>query len=467
MNLLKSGLYTDMYQLRMMQAYYNDSMHNQPAAFDYFFRILPFNGGFVVFAGLSELIDSLSNIRFSNDDIAYLKKLKFTDEFLYYLSTFSFKGKIISVEEGTIVFPYEPVLTMDGNLAEVQLVETLLLNILNFNSLIATKAARMRIAAPDKILSEFGLRRAQGFGGIQASKAAVIGGFDSTSNVFSAMHFDLKPEGTMAHSFIQSFNDELTAFRSFAASHPLSCILLVDTYNTLLSGVPNAIIVAKELRQKGYNLKGIRLDSGDLAYLSIKSREMLDAEGLHDVKIVASNQLDEDVIKSLIEQGARIDIFGVGTSLATGHPDAALDGVYKLSMYDNQPRMKISESLVKATLPGLKKIIRFTDEEGMYQADAVCLREEKDVQNMIHPFEKEKSMLLDNYNAKEIHKVIMEGGEIKAELKSAEVIREEVKVSLTKLPAEYKRFINPHIYKVGLSEKLMELREGIREKFLK
>jgi nicotinate phosphoribosyltransferase len=456
------GLFTDMYQLTMMETYFAENKHNCPAAFDYFFRKLPFKGGYVIFSGLSELIENLGEIKFSADDIDYLHKKKMSDDFLEYIKNFSFNGSIYSVEEGTVVFPNEPILAVEGNLAEVQLLETYLLNTLNFNSLISTKASRVRLVASDKILSDFGLRRAQGLGGIQASKAAIIGGFDSTSNMLAAKIFNLSPVGTMAHSFIQSYDDELTSFRQFVKAHPDNSTLLIDTYNTLESGLPNAIIVAKEMEKSGYKLKGIRLDSGDLAYLAKAVRKKLDEENLNYVKIVASNQLDERVIKSLLEQEAPIDIFGVGTNLVTGYPDSALDGVFKLSMCDNKSRLKISENVKKVTLPGLKKIIRYTDNEGYYQADAIALRDETQVEKIFHPFEKEKSKTLKNLKSSVITKTVVENGSVTIKLENAETVREIVKENLSKLPAEYKRFEYPHIYKVGISERLMNLRDELK-----
>lgn len=467
MKLLKDnlGLYTDMYQLTMMESYFKQGKQNCPAAFDYFFRKLPYDGGYVVFSGLSELIESLEEIKFSADDIDYLHKKKLSDDFLEYLKTFSFNGNIFSVEEGTIIFPNEPVLTVEGNLAEVQLLETFLLNIINFSSLISTKASRMRLVASNKILSEFGLRRAQGFGGLQASKAAVIGGFDSTSNILAAKIFDLNPVGTMAHSFIQSYDDELTAFRQYVKTHPENSILLIDTYNTLESGLPNAIIVAKEMEKSGYRLNGIRLDSGDLAYLAKAVRNKLDDEGLNYVKIVVSNQLDEIVIKSLLEQEAPIDIFGVGTNLVTGHPDSALDGVFKLSMCDNKPRLKISENIQKVTLPGLKKIIRYTDDNGYYQADAIVLREETNIEKMFHPFDKEKFKNLKKLNSTVITIPVVVNGKVKIKLENVNLVKEKVQENLSKLPPEFKRFEYPHIYKVGISERLMNLRDNLKKEF--
>src|SRR5665213_350975 len=314
------------------------------------------------------------------------------------------------MKEGEIAFPLEPLLTVHGSLAEVQLIETLLLNYLNFQSLIATKAARIRYAAGDRYLSEFGLRRAQALGGIAASRAAIAGGFDSTSNLLAARRYDVKAVGTMAHSFIQSQVDELTAFRKFAEAEPGNCTLLVDTYNTLKSGIPNAIIVAKEMQEKGQQLNAIRLDSGDLAYLSKKARKQLDDAGFQNVQIVVSNQLDEYLIKSLLEQKAPIDSFGVGTSLATGQPDAALDGVYKLSEIDGEPKVKLSENIQKVTLPGIKQVYRFTDEEGRFIADAIALANDGIPNQMIHPYDPEKSMPLNTKLASPLLHKIMENG---------------------------------------------------------
>ncbi len=368
-----SGLYTDMYELVMAEAYFKEQKQDQPVCFDYFFRKNPFAGGYVIFCGLGQLLPVIETFHYNKNEIDWLSKQGFNKDFLDWLEAFRFKGTIRSMQEGEVAFPLEPLLEVQGGLAEVQLIETLLLNYLNFQSLIATKAARIRYAAGDHYLSEFGLRRAQSLGGISASRAAIAGGFDSTSNMYAAKRYDLKAVGTMAHSFIQSNEDELTAFRKFAEAEPHNCTLLVDTYNTLKSGIPNAIIVAKEMKAKGHQLKAIRLDSGDLAYLSKKARKQLDDAGLQDVQIIVSNQLDEYLIKSLLEQKAPIDSFGVGTSLATGQPDAALDGVYKLSEINGEPKLKLSENIQKVTLPGIKQVYRFTDEANSFIADAIAL----------------------------------------------------------------------------------------------
>jgi nicotinate phosphoribosyltransferase len=381
-----TGTYTDQYQLSMGQVYFLTGRKEQQAVFDYFFRKNPFNGGYTVFAGLQDLLTILERLRFEGEDLEFLQTQGLHPDFLAYLKGFRFSGTIYSSNEGDPVFPTRPVLRIEAPLIEAQIIETLLLNILNFQSLIATKASRIRRVAGERVLIDFGLRRAQSLGGYHASRAAVIGGFDSTSNVRAARDFGLAASGTMAHSFIQSWPDERTAFRRFAEGRPDNCVLLVDTYDTLNSGVPNAIGVAKEMEKRGHRLKGIRLDSGDLAYLARKSRSMLDEAGLQYVKISASNQLDEYVIKSLLEQQAPIDVFGVGTSLVTGQPDAALDGVYKLAMVDDQPLIKLSENVSKITLPHKKQVWRVLDDHGHFLgADAVGLVPEEDIQLMHHP----------------------------------------------------------------------------------
>ncbi|MGH2567747.1 MAG: nicotinate phosphoribosyltransferase, partial [Bacteroidota bacterium] len=323
-----TALYTDFYQLTMAQGYFLTGKSETSAAFDYFFRENPFEGGYVVFAGLSDFLETLQDFRFAKDDLDYLAQVGLQEPFLRYLQQFQFRGTIHSVREGEVVFPVEPIVRVEGNIVETQIIETLLLNFLNFESLIATKAARIKFAAGSRRVVDFGLRRAQGLGGIFASKAAVLGGVEATSNLYTAYHWDLEVSGTQGHSWIQSFDDELSAFRKFAEIFPDRCVLLVDTYNSLRSGIPNAITVAKELESKGHRLVAIRLDSGDLAYLSKHARAMLDAAGLGYVKIVVSNQLDEYVIRSLLEQGAPVDVFGVGTHLVTGRNSPALDGVY-------------------------------------------------------------------------------------------------------------------------------------------
>lgn len=460
-----SPLYTDLYQLTMAQAYYKTGMHNQYASFDYFFRKIPFKGGYVVLAGLDDLLDLIENLKFSDDDLSFLSENGFDKKFLEYLKDFRFLGNIISAREGDVVFPFEPVMRVEGTLIETQLIETLLLNVINFQSLIATKASRMRFAAGNRILSDFGLRRAQSFGAMQATRAAIIGGFDSTSNVLAAKKYKIPFSGTMAHSFIESFGDEISAFRAYGKAFPDDSTFLVDTYNTLFQGMPNAITVAKEMEEDGHRLKGIRLDSGDLAYLSKKARDMLDYDGFTDVKIVVSNQLDEYVIKSLLEQKAPIDIFGVGTNLITGKPEAALDGVYKLAHVNDRNVLKISDNLQKTTLPGKKKILRYFDRDSLFYADAVVMKEEPDVKRMIHPFEKHKSLNLENFKCEEVLYTVMKDGARTRSHESIRQINERLKTRLNLLPEEHQRFDFPHIYKVGISEKVMNIRDGLLKQY--
>lgn len=454
-----SPLYTDLYQLTMAQAYFKAGRHEQTASFDYFFRKVPFSGGFVIFTGLGELLMILEQLRFSQEDLDFLSKNNFDDDFIEYLKGFSFRGSIYGMQEGEIVFPFEPILRVDATLLEAQLIETLLLNVLNFQSLIATKASRIRQSAGDRMLSEFGLRRAQSFGSIQGCRAAIIGGFNNTSNVYAAKLYDVPTAGTMAHSFIESFDSELEAFRNYADTFPDSCTLLVDTYNTLKCGIPNAITVAREMESKGKKLVALRLDSGDLAYLSKRARKVLDDSGLDYVKIVVSNQLDEYVIKSLLDQQAPIDSFGVGTSMITGKPDGAIDGVYKLCEADNSPRLKVSDNVQKITLPGKKRVIRYLDSDGLFYADCIVLEDETSPNRMIHPFEKEKSILLQGREFQEVYHCLMKEGKATFDFQHPLELQQKVKQRLMQLPAEHQRFSYPHIYKVGISEKISELRK--------
>ncbi|MDP4261382.1 MAG: nicotinate phosphoribosyltransferase [Bacteroidota bacterium] len=459
-----SGNYTDLYEITMGEVYFLENRKDHPASFDYFFRKIPNQGGYVVFAGLNELLQILEDLHFTAEDIAFLRKLNFHSSYIDYLENFKFRGSVYSVREGEIVFPDCPLLRVEGTQFETQLVETLLLNILNFESLIATKASRMRYVAGNRILSDFGLRRAHGPGGVLAARAAIVGGFDSTSNVYAAGLYGLEAAGTMAHSFVESYDSEIEAFRAFARSRPGQCIFLVDTYDTLQSGIPNAIIAAKEIEKQGYRAAGIRLDSGDLAYLAKAARKMLDEAGLSYMKIVASNKLDEWVIKSLLEQNAPIDIFGVGTRLVTGQPDAALDGVYKLSMAGDKPRLKLSENLEKVTLPGIKQVVRVIEKNGeFFGADAVILAGEEKASTIYHPFEPDKFFNIENFHQESLLQKVMENGKRLSAAPSLQDIAAYAQKRLALLPKEYKRFENPHIYKVGISKKLMDLKNNLRD----
>jgi nicotinate phosphoribosyltransferase len=463
-----TATYTDYYQLTMSQVYFLKGHRDTKAVFDYFFRKLPFDSGYAVFAGLEDLLSILETLRFDREDINFLKKQGFNDKFIGYLKNFRFTGNIYSSLEGDVVFPLQPVLQVEGNIIETQIIETLLLNILNFQSLIATKASRIRQAAEGHVLIDFGLRRAQSAGGYYSSRASFIGGFDATSNVRAGRDYGIPVSGTMAHSFVECYDDELTAFRDFAEENPDDCVLLLDTYDTLKSGLPNAIKVAKMMEEKGNKLDGVRLDSGDLAYLSKRSREMLDNAGLHYVKIAVSNQLDEYIIKSLLEQQAPIDVFGVGTNLVTGHPDAALDGVYKLAFANGKPRIKLSENIGKITLPHRKQVYRIIDTDDRFiGADAITLADETDVEIMYHPLYPLKSLSVSKYKKEPLLQKVMEDG---VRLSGPKQLSEIAKYSfgrLERLPAEYKRFNYPHIYKVGISDRLKSERDRLIEEYKK
>lgn len=452
------GLYTDYYELTMAQGYFLSGKKDEKSVFDYYFRTNPYKGGYLVFAGLQDLLHLLQNFKYSKENIDYLKSTGLHPDFLEYLKNFKFTGTIYSMQEGEIVFPGQPLIRVEGNIIETQLIETLLLNYMNFQSLIATKACRIRFVAGENMFSDFGLRRAQGLGGIHASRAAIIGGANSTSNTYCGFHYNIPVSGTQAHSWVQSFDSELEAFRAYAHINPDSTILLVDTYNTLKSGVPNAIKVAQELQKDGHRMIGIRLDSGDLAYLSKKARTMLDDAGLEYVKIIASNQLNEYVIKSLNEQGACIDGYGVGTELVTGKDNGALDGVYKMVECNNIPRLKISENVEKITLPGRKKVRRYYDKEGKFFCDGILLEEQNDVQRIYHPLHPLKNSSVEGLIYEDLTIKVMEQGEILIPHRTPEQINQFLQQRFALLHDAHKRFISPHIYRVGISKKLMELR---------
>lgn len=457
-----TATYTDQYQITMSQVYFHKGLKDETAIFDYFFRKLPFDSGYAVFTGLEDLLNAIGNLRFDQKDLELLEKEGMDQKFLDYLEDFKFTGNIYASKEGDLMFPNRPVLSLEAPIIEAQLLETLILNTINYQSLIATKASRMRHAAGDRKLVDFGLRRAPGTGGYAASRAAVIGGFDATSNVRSGRDYDIPISGTMAHSFVQRYDEEIDSFRDFADIRPNDCVLLVDTYDTLKIGVPNAIKVGKEMEERGDKLKGIRLDSGDLAWLAKESRRMLDEAGLDYVKIAASNQLDEKVIKSLLEQNAPIDLFGVGTSLVTGRPDSALDGVYKLSYANGEPRLKLSESVSKINLPGKKQVYRLFNEDGsFYGGEVVCRADETDVDVMYHPSEQKKSLEISEFKKQPLLEKIVENGKRLSKPRSTDEIADFSQQQLKKLPEEFKRFDNPHVYKIGLSEKLKDLRDTL------
>ena len=466
----KWGLYTDFYELTMAQGYFYCNKKEEHAVFNYFFRTNPFKGGFTVFAGLQDFLEMLEEFRYTEEDINFLRTYGFGEEFLDYLSGFRFSGKILSVREGEIIFPNVPAVQVEGNIIECQLIESMLLNIINFESLIATKAFRISLVAGNRPFVDFGLRRAQGLGALHATRAAVIGGASGTSNVLAGKIFGIPASGTMAHSWVQSFENELEAFRAYAKINPNDTVLLVDTYDTLQSGIPNTITVAHELEKEGYRLKAVRLDSGDLATLSKKARKMLDNAGLSYVKILVSNQLDEHVVKSLLQdQSAPIDSFGIGTELITGKTDAALDGVYKLVESNGQPKMKFSDNIEKETLPGKKQVYRCSDSQGMFLADAMLVAGEppEKADRIFHPLHSERSITTGRLQKEPLLHTVVKKGQIVMDGKSPDEIHRYLLQRAASLPDEHKRFISPQIYQVGISQKLMETRNALTGEFFK
>ena len=474
-------LLTDLYQLTMMNGYYNEpSSKEDIAVFDLFFR----QNGMITYSlacGLEQAVDYVLNLKFGEDEIAYLKSLGiFSQDFLDYLKDFHFTGDIYAVPEGTLVFPGEPILTVKAPVIEAQLIETALLNIINHQTLIASKAAKVRYAAKDDKVMEFGLRRAQGpDAGIYGARASVVGGCDSTSNVLAGKMFDIPVSGTHAHSWVMNFPDEYTAFKEYSKVYPDNTLLLVDTYDVLKSGVPNAIKVFKELRESGHEPVGIRLDSGDLAYLSKKAKKMMTEAGFPNAKICASGDLDENSINSLKQQGAEISIWGVGTKLITSSDMPALGGVYKLSAIYHKdgtvtPKIKVSETSAKITNPGFKNIYRVYDNAtGKAEADVIYLRDESDVDTskplkITHPYDRWKTITFENYTLRSLHVDVIKSGKLVYKLPTLMEIKEYAKKELESFWDEYKRLDNPHVYKVDLSDKLFELKskllKEVREK---
>jgi nicotinate phosphoribosyltransferase len=466
------ALLTDLYELTMLAGYFDEGMSEQPAVFDLFYRHNPFQGSYAVFAGLEPALHYLQDLRFADADLAYLQSLGiFKPAFLGFLKDFRFRGKITAPPEGTVVFANEPLLTVEGNLAEAQFVETALLNIVNFQTLVATKAARLTQAAGAGVVVEFGLRRAQGQdGGLSEARAAYVGGVRSTSNVRAGQLFGIQVKGTHAHSWVMAFADELTAFRAYAECFPDSCILLVDTYDTLTSGLPNAITVARELRAKGHEIIGVRLDSGDLAYLSKEARRMLDKAGFPDAKIVASNELDEYVIHSIRDEGGRIDIYGVGTRLATcaGEGGGALGGVYKLVRLGDLPKLKVTSDIAKATLPDRKRVLRAVRPDGRFEMDILCLAGEElrpgdTVYDPTNPARHKP--IPQGVALEDLRQVVMANGEILAPLPSLDRLADRSADQLQRLPDGSLRLTNPHLYKVAMSVGLHALRTRLMESY--
>ncbi|MCI1696521.1 nicotinate phosphoribosyltransferase [Aneurinibacillus aneurinilyticus] len=456
------ALHTDLYQINMTETYWEDQMHDRKAVFELYFRKLPFGNGFAVFAGLERVIDYLENFRFTESDIEYLRDgLGYGEDFLEYLQTVRFTGTVRAMREGELVFGNEPILQIEAPLAEAQLIETALLNIVNYQTLIATKAARMKQVAGDDTLMEFGTRRAHELdAAVWGTRAAYVAGFDATSNVRAGKIFGIPVSGTHAHAMVQAYMDEYTAFKKYARRHK-DCVFLVDTYDTL-HGIKTAIEVAKELGD-AINFVGIRLDSGDLAYLSKEARRMLDQAGYTEAKVIASNDLDEYTIMNLKAQGARIDTWGIGTKLITAYDQPALGAVYKLVAIENEQgkmidTIKISSNPEKVTTPGLKKLYRIVNRinqraEGDYIAmeDEVPQAEEK--LKMFHPVHTFISKFVTNFEARSLHEDIFVDGRLVYECPTLEHIRDFVRENMELLWEEYKRTSNPEEYPVDLSQK--------------
>ncbi|WP_456364120.1 nicotinate phosphoribosyltransferase [Priestia aryabhattai] len=455
-------LHTDLYQINMGETYWDDGIHNKKAVFEVFFRKLPFGNGYALFAGLERVIQYLKDFRFSQSDIDYLREeLGYKEDYLDYLSTLQFTGTVRSMREGELVFANEPILRIEAPLLEAQLVETAILNIVNYQTLIATKASRIKQVIGDQVAMEFGTRRAQEMdAAVWGTRAAYIGGFSATSNVRAGKMFGIPVAGTHAHAMIQAYRDEYVAFHKYANRHK-ECVFLVDTYDTLKSGVPNAIKVAKELGDK-INFKGIRLDSGDLAYLSKEARKMLDKAGFKDTKIIASNDLDEETIVNLKAQGAKIDIWGIGTKLITAYDQPALGAVYKLVSIEDEvgnmvDTIKISGNPEKVSTPGLKRVYRIINQsnnksEGDYIALEHEQPQEEDHLKMFHPVHTFISKFVSNFEARELHTTIFKEGELVYNSPTLQSIQEFAENNLNFLWDEYKRTKMPEEYPVDLSQ---------------
>ncbi|MCS6832322.1 MAG: nicotinate phosphoribosyltransferase [Flammeovirgaceae bacterium] len=470
------ALLTDLYQITMAYGYWKTGNLKKEAVFHAYFRKNPFNGGFTIACGLDYLIDFLESFHFDESDIAYLRTLKgndgkplFEEDFLKYLQEMTFSCHIDAVPEGTVLFPHEPMVRVSGELFQCQLLESMLLNILNFQSLIATKAARVCLAADGDPVLEFGLRRAQGIdGALAASRASYIGGCVGTSNILAGKLFGIPVKGTHAHSWVMAFPTELEAFDAYANAMPNNCIFLVDTYNTL-EGVKKAIQVGKELKKNGFKMAGIRLDSGDLAYLSIEARKLLDEAGFTDAQIVASNDLDEYIINSLkVEQDAKINIWGVGTKLVSAYDQPALGGVYKVGAIRNECgewdyKIKLSEQTIKVSNPGIQQVRRYYH-EGEAIADMIYNQETPvhGEATIIDPMDNTRRKRLSAQTPyKDLLIPIFRQGKLVYDRPSIHQIREFVQKELATLHRSIKRFSNPHSYPVGLEQSLYEMKQNL------
>lgn len=461
----------DFYEMTMSNGYFSDDVMNTVVVFDVFYRKNPDNGGFAIFAGLEQIIDYIENLKFTDEDIEYLRSRNmFNDKFLEYLQNFKFTGDIYAFPEGTIMYPNEPVLTVVAPIIDAQLIETAILLQINHQSLIATKTRRIVKAAGGRAVSDFGARRAHNMdAAVYGARAAYIGGAVGTATVLAGQMFGIPISGTMAHSYIMFYKDEYTAFKKYAQSYPDDTVLLVDTYDVLKSGIPNAIKIAKEvLEPMGKRLKGIRIDSGDLAYLTKKARKMLDKAGLEDCRIVISNSLDEITITSILNQGGCVDSFGVGERLITARSEPVFGAVYKLAAVKKSgegfdPRIKISENVEKITNPGLKKVYRIIDEEGRAIADMIAKADE-DIDmtvpfRYVDPNKPWKNRFFENCTAKELQVPVIQSGEVVYERQSLDEIADYVKRQLSEeIWEEEQRFENPHTHYMDMTPDYYELK---------
>ncbi|MGE7676018.1 nicotinate phosphoribosyltransferase [Lysinibacillus sp. NPDC094403] len=457
------ALHTDLYQINMAESYWADGIHNRKAVFELYFRKLPFGNGYAVFAGLEKILEYLSNFRFSDSDIAYLREeVGYKEDFIEYLKNIRFTGDMYSMVEGEIVFANEPIVRIEAPLVEAQLIETALLNIVNYQTLIATKASRIKQIIKNEVAMEFGTRRAHEMdAAIWGTRAAFIGGFASTSNVRAGKLFNIPVSGTHAHALVQAYKNDYDAFHAYAKRHR-DCVFLVDTYNTLKSGVPTAIKVAKELGDK-INFIGIRLDSGDIAFLSKEARRMLDEAGFQNAKIIVSNDLDEYTILNLKAQGAKVDVWGIGTKLITAYDQPALGAVYKMVAIENkdgqlEDTIKISANAEKVTTPGLKNVYRIIDRKnGKAEGDYITMQDENPQSEerikMFHPVHTFVSKFVTNFEAKNLHHHVIKNGEINYQNPTLEEMRDYAAENLELLWDEYKRAMNPEEYPVDLSQK--------------
>lgn len=473
MNKINETMLIDFYEFTMANGYFNHGYKDQIVYFDLFFRKIPNNAGYAIMAGLESVVEYIENLSFSEEDITYLRNRKlFSEDFLNYLKNFEFTGDVFAIEEGSVIFPNEPLLTVRAPIIEAQLIETYLLVAINHQSLIATKASRLKFAAKDRLIIEMGARRAHGVSSANlGARAAYIGGADLTSNTYADRHLLIPASGTMAHSWIQLFDTEYDAFKAYAESYPNNSTFLLDTYDTLKSGVPNAIKVIKEvLLPKGVKTCAVRIDSGDLTYLSKQTRKMLDEAGLHFCKIIASNALDEYLIKALIEQGAPIDVFGVGERLITSKSDPVFGGVYKLAALEINaeiiPKIKLSDNPNKITTPHFKKIYRiYENDTGKAAADLMTVHDEViDTSKPLTIFDPEytwQTQTFTDYKLKQLLIPIFKKGKRVYTLPTVEQIRKHCQKELDSLWPELRRFEFPHQYYVDLSQKLWDIKMNL------